>query len=48
MAKVIRTCVSKALSRMAKQNVEVEWLTLMLCIEEVPGSNLDRKTGYPD
>jgi hypothetical protein len=26
----------------------VEWLTLLLCIQEVPGSNLNPETGYPD
>jgi hypothetical protein len=26
----------------------VEWLTLLLRIREVPGSNLDPETGYPD
>jgi hypothetical protein len=25
----------------------VEWLTLLLCIREVPGSNLVPETGYP-
>jgi hypothetical protein len=29
-------------------NVLVEWLTLLLTIREVPGSNLGRETGYPD
>jgi hypothetical protein len=28
-------------------NVVVEWLTLLLRIREVPGSNLDLETGYP-
>jgi hypothetical protein len=28
--------------------VVVEWLTLLLCIQEVPGSNLNPETGYPD
>jgi hypothetical protein len=28
-------------------NVEVEWLTLLLRIHEVPRSNLDLETGYP-
>jgi hypothetical protein len=30
------------------RNVAVEWLTLFLRISEVPGSNLDPETGYPD
>jgi hypothetical protein len=30
-----------------KPNSEVEWLTLLLCIREVPGSNLGPETGYP-
>jgi hypothetical protein len=29
-------------------NVVVEWLVLLLCIREVPGSNLGPETGYPD
>jgi hypothetical protein len=29
-------------------NVIVEWLALVLCIREVPGSNLGTETGYPD
>jgi hypothetical protein len=29
-------------------NVVVEWLTLLLHIREVPGSNLSPETGYPD
>jgi hypothetical protein len=28
--------------------VVVEWLTLLLCIRDVPGSNLESETGYPD
>jgi hypothetical protein len=29
-------------------NIVVEWLTLLLCIQEVLGSNLGPETGYPD
>jgi hypothetical protein len=29
-------------------NFVVEWLALLLCIREVPGSNLGPETGYPD
>jgi hypothetical protein len=29
-------------------NVVVEWLTLLLRIGEVQGSNIGLKTGYPD
>jgi hypothetical protein len=29
-------------------NVLVEWLTLLLNIREIPGSNLGPETGYPD
>jgi hypothetical protein len=29
-------------------NVVVEWLTLLLRIQEVPGSNLDQEVEYPD
>jgi hypothetical protein len=29
-------------------NVVVEWLALLLCIREVPDSNLGPETGYPD
>jgi hypothetical protein len=29
-------------------NVVVEWLTLLLRIQQVPGSNLGLETGYPD
>jgi hypothetical protein len=29
-------------------NVVVEWLTLLLRIREVPGTNLGSETGYPD
>jgi hypothetical protein len=29
-------------------NVVVEWFTLLLRVQEVPGSNLDPETGYPD
>jgi hypothetical protein len=29
-------------------NVVVEWLTLLLCTREVPGSNLGSDTGFPD
>jgi hypothetical protein len=29
-------------------NFMVEWSTLLLRIQEVPGSNLDPETGYPD
>jgi hypothetical protein len=29
-------------------NIVVEWLTLLLHIREVPGSNLDLETGHPD
>jgi hypothetical protein len=28
-------------------SVAVEWLALLLCIWEVPGSNLGPETGYP-
>jgi hypothetical protein len=28
--------------------VMVEWLTLLLHVQEAPGSNLDLKNGYPD
>jgi hypothetical protein len=31
-----------------RPNVVVEWLTLLLRIREVPGSNLGPDTGYPD
>jgi hypothetical protein len=31
-----------------KPNVVVKWLTLVLRIREVPGSNLGQQTGYPD
>jgi hypothetical protein len=31
-----------------KPNFVVEWLTLLLHIREVPGSNLDQETGYSD
>jgi hypothetical protein len=30
------------------QNITVEWLALLLCIREVPGSNLGPETGYPE
>jgi hypothetical protein len=30
------------------RNVVVEWLAFLLCIREVPGSNLGPETGYPD
>jgi hypothetical protein len=26
----------------------VKWLSPLLCIQEVPGSNFDLETGYPD
>jgi hypothetical protein len=29
-------------------NIVVEWLVLLLCIWEVPGSNLGPEIGYPD
>jgi hypothetical protein len=29
-------------------NVMIEWLTLLLCIQEIPGSNLGLESGYPD
>jgi hypothetical protein len=29
-------------------NIVVEWLTLLLCIQEVLGSNLGPETSYPD
>jgi hypothetical protein len=29
-------------------NVAVEWLTLLLSILEVPGSNIGPETGYPE
>jgi hypothetical protein len=29
-------------------NVVVKWLTLLFRIWDVPGPNLDSKTGYPD
>jgi len=29
-------------------NVVIEWLTILLRIREVPGSNLGPETGYPD
>jgi hypothetical protein len=38
----------KALSIFASPNVVVEWLTLLLRIREISGSNLGPKTGYPD
>jgi hypothetical protein len=31
-----------------KPNVVVEWLTPLLHIRDVPGSNLGPETGYPD
>jgi hypothetical protein len=38
--------LSRAISK--KPNVAVEWLKPLLHIREVPGSNLDPETGYPD
>jgi hypothetical protein len=38
----------KALSIFASPNVVVEWLTLLLRIREISGSNFGPKTGYPD
>jgi hypothetical protein len=29
-------------------NIVVEWLTLLLCIREVLGSNVGPENGYPD
>jgi hypothetical protein len=29
-------------------NIVVEWLAFLLRIVEVPGSNLDQNTGYPE
>jgi heme-binding NEAT domain protein len=29
------------------QNVVIEWLTLLFCIWEVPGSNISVETSYP-
>jgi hypothetical protein len=29
-------------------NVVVQWLNLLLYIQEMPGSNLDPEIGYPD
>jgi hypothetical protein len=29
-------------------NPKVEWLALLLLIREVPGSNIDPETGYPE
>jgi hypothetical protein len=29
-------------------NVMIEWLTILLRIREVPGSNFGQETGYPD
>jgi hypothetical protein len=26
----------------------IEWLTLLICIEEIPASDLGLETGYPD
>jgi hypothetical protein len=34
--------------RPKRQNVVVEWLTLLLRIQEVPGSNLDSEACYPE
>jgi hypothetical protein len=31
-----------------RPNVVVEWLTILLCIPEVPVSNLGSETGYHD
>jgi hypothetical protein len=30
------------------RNVIAKWLALLILIEEVPGSNVGPKTGYPD
>jgi hypothetical protein len=41
-------CPQSSLAGQVPQpNVGVEWLTLLLLIREVPGSNLDMDTGYP-
>jgi hypothetical protein len=50
------TCVLKNVNSLHKKNsyailapnVAVEWLRLLLCIREVPGSNLSPEVGYPD
>jgi hypothetical protein len=31
-----------------KTMISVEWLALLLCTCEIPSSNLDPETGYPD
>jgi hypothetical protein len=38
---------SLVVSELLQPNVVVEWLTLLLGIQEVPGSNLGPETGYP-
>jgi hypothetical protein len=36
------------MSSSRRQSIVVEWLTLLLPIQEVPDSNLSLETGYPD
>jgi hypothetical protein len=31
-----------------KPNIVVKWLMPLLCVQEILGSNLGPKTGYPD
>jgi hypothetical protein len=42
------TCAPKPLRPPITPNVVVEWLTILLRIREVPGSNLGPGTGYPE
>jgi hypothetical protein len=39
---------NRQLSLFYPPNVRAEWLALLLCIWEIPGSNLGPETGYPD
>jgi hypothetical protein len=39
--------ISRFESIISKNNVTVEWLPILLCVREVPGSNLGPSTSYP-
>jgi hypothetical protein len=39
---------ASGLSQIQNGSIVVEWLALLLCIRDVPGSNLGPETGYPE